>query len=67
LSKDQAVKLTVKALLEVVQAGANHLEIAVMASDHQLQLLELSEIESVVAEIEAEKEAEAEKKRTGGL
>ena len=91
LSRDDAIKLTVKSLLEVVQTGAKNIEISVMerygaitvrldaltTKDHadpvalsdsavriwMEQNLELGEIEKIVATIESEKEAEAEKKR----
>ncbi|ORZ11133.1 proteasome subunit alpha type-7 [Absidia repens] len=58
-----AIKLTVKSLLEVVQTGAKNIEIAVMTADHQVKILDLTEVEAVVAEIEKEKEEEAEKKK----
>ncbi|CAO3588903.1 unnamed protein product [Absidia cylindrospora] len=58
-----AIKLTVKSLLEVVQTGAKNIEIAVMTADHQVKILDLAQVEAVVAEIEKEKEEEAEKKK----
>ncbi|KAK9763699.1 Proteasome subunit alpha type-4, variant 2 [Basidiobolus ranarum] len=63
MDKKQTIKLTVKSLLEVVQTGAQNIEIAVMTSDGVIKRLELSEIEEIVVEIEKEKEAEAEKKK----
>ncbi|KAI8063864.1 proteasome subunit alpha type-7 [Gongronella butleri] len=59
----QAIKLTVKSLLEVVQTGAKNIEIALMTDDGKIKHLDLAEVEQVVAEIEKEKEEEAEKKK----
>ncbi|EKM55632.1 uncharacterized protein PHACADRAFT_121341 [Phanerochaete carnosa HHB-10118-sp] len=64
LSRDDAIKLTVKSLLEVVQTGAKNIEISVMESYGKVTSLELSQIEGIVQEIEREKEAEAERKRS---
>ncbi|EIW73573.1 hypothetical protein TREMEDRAFT_26035 [Tremella mesenterica DSM 1558] len=63
LERDEAIKLTVKSLLEVVQTGAKNIEISVMESYGVITNLEQTEIEKIVATIEAEKEAEAERKR----
>eukprot|EP00897_Mesotaenium_endlicherianum_P006630 jgi/Mesen1/5996/ME000304S05010 len=63
-SGDDTVKLAVRALLEVVEAGGKNVEIAVMTKQG-LRILEESEVEVVVAKIEAEKAAaEAAKKGT---
>jgi len=64
LSREESIKLTVKSLLEVVQTGAKNIEISVMESYGKVTNLELSEIETIVSEIEREKEAEAERKRS---
>ncbi|CAO3648134.1 unnamed protein product [Cunninghamella blakesleeana] len=63
LSEADAIKLTVKSLLEVVQTGAKNIEIAVMNDQGQVNHLELEQVEAVVQEIEKEKEEEAEKKK----
>ncbi|CAO3633724.1 unnamed protein product [Cunninghamella echinulata] len=63
LSEQDAIKLTVKSLLEVVQTGAKNIEIAVMNDQGQVHHLELEQVEAVVQEIEKEKEEEAEKKK----
>ncbi|KAI8099235.1 putative PRE6-20S proteasome subunit [Halteromyces radiatus] len=63
MDEKHAIKLTVKSLLEVVQTGAKNIEIAVMTSDNVVKILDLAEVEAVVAEIEKEKEEEAEKKK----
>ena len=57
------VKLTVKSLLEVVQTGAKNIEISVLKPNNVIQNLTVDEISQYVAEIEAEKQAEAEKKK----
>ncbi|KAF9977513.1 Proteasome subunit alpha type-4 [Actinomortierella ambigua] len=61
MTRDETIKLAIKSLLEVVQTGAKNIEIAVMGGDAKIQRLELSEVEKVVAEIEAENEKEKEK------
>lgn len=58
-----AVKLAIKALLEVAQSGQKNLEIAVMEKDKPLKMLDVQSIEKYVAIIEKEKEEEAEKKK----
>ena len=62
-SEEGAVKLAIRALLEVVQTGQKNVEIAVMKRDQTMKMLELDEIEKYVQIIEKEKEAEAEKKK----
>ncbi|AWP04027.1 Proteasome subunit alpha type-7 isoform 3 [Scophthalmus maximus] len=59
----KAIKLAIKALLEVVQSGGKNIELAVIRRNQPLKLLESKEIETLVAEIEKEKEEEAEKKK----
>lgn len=67
MSKDEAVKLAVRSLLEVVQTGAKNIEIAVMDEDAKSKTLELEEVEAICGVIEKEKaDAEAAKKK-GGL
>ncbi|KAI9173223.1 Proteasome subunit alpha type-4 [Blastocladiella emersonii ATCC 22665] len=61
-----ALKLAVRALLEVVQTGAKNIEIAYMTvtdAKPTVHNLDVHEIEALVNEIEKEKEAEAEKKK----
>jgi len=62
LSEEDAAKLTIRALLEVVEAGSKNLDIAVLKKDHPLSFLADSEVDKIVAEIEAEKEEQKEKK-----
>jgi 20S proteasome alpha/beta subunit len=61
----EVIKLTVKALLEVVQSGASSMEIAVMDSSNKVKHLETLEIQTIMEEIEKERAAETERRRTG--
>lgn len=58
-----AVKLAIRALLEVVQSGHKNLEIAVMRRNQPMKMLSPEEIDEYVTAIEKEKEEEAEKKK----
>uniref|UniRef100_A0A4W3IZS3 Proteasome 20S subunit alpha 7 n=1 Tax=Callorhinchus milii TaxID=7868 RepID=A0A4W3IZS3_CALMI len=60
-SDSDAIKLAIKALLEVVQSGGKNIELAVMKYEERLRILDPEEIEDYIVEIEKEKE-EAEKK-----
>ncbi|CAK1544162.1 unnamed protein product [Leptosia nina] len=62
-TENGAVKLAIRALLEVVQSGQKNLEIAVMRRNQPMQMLDLDTINSYVTVIEKEKEEEAEKKK----
>ncbi|ELU13030.1 hypothetical protein CAPTEDRAFT_221691 [Capitella teleta] len=62
-SDREAIKLCLKALLEVVQSGSRNMEVAVMARGQRLKTLEPEEVEVYIQEIEKEKEEEAEKKK----
>ncbi|ODQ82118.1 hypothetical protein BABINDRAFT_179580 [Babjeviella inositovora NRRL Y-12698] len=65
VNEQATVKLTVKALLEVVQTGAKNIEICVVKPKGLVQYLSVEEIQVFVDELEAEKQAEAEKKKKG--
>jgi len=65
MDRDDTIKLTVKSLLEVVQTGARNIEVAIMAPDKPMEMLSTDDIESFVKGIEAEKQDEAAKKKTG--
>ncbi|KAH6572518.1 hypothetical protein BASA50_010674 [Batrachochytrium salamandrivorans] len=66
MSRDEAVKLTIKSLLEVVQTGAKNIEIAVMGEGAVVKHLDADEIEAITKIIEVENAAEAEKKSKKG-
>lgn len=55
LDKSATIKLAVQALLEVVQSGANYVEVAVMHSSGKVQYLNFDEIKALIEEIEAER------------
>lgn len=57
------IKLALKALLEVVQSGSRNMEVAVMRRREPLRILDASELDGLIQEIEKEKEEEAEKKK----
>ena len=65
MDRDDAIKLAVKSLLEVVQTGAKNIEIAVMAPGKTMEMLPVESIEAYVKDVEAEKQEEAAKKKTG--
>jgi 20S proteasome subunit alpha 4 len=63
-SEEQAVKLAVKALMEVVESSKN-IEIAVVRNKQAVEFVKEEDLEQVVQTIEREK-AEAEQHQTGG-
>lgn len=65
MEREATIQLTVKSLLEVVQTGAKNIEIAIMAPGQPMEMLPTDQIESYVKSIEAEKQEEAAKKKTG--
>ena len=54
-------------LSQVVQTGSKNVELAIMKKGEPMRLLEADEIEEYTKMIEAEKEAEAEKKKAKKL
>ncbi|MPC19086.1 Proteasome subunit alpha type-7-like [Portunus trituberculatus] len=62
-TEEGAIKLVVKALLEVVQSGAKNVEVAIMRPNQPMRMLDIDSLEKIVGEIEKEKEEEAEKKK----
>lgn len=52
--EEGAVKLAIKALLEVVQSGQKNLEVAIMRKDQPMQMLDSESIEKYVTTIEEE-------------
>ncbi|KAK2748564.1 Proteasome subunit alpha type-4 [Myotisia sp. PD_48] len=65
MDREETVQLAIKSLLEVVQTGAKNIEIAIMAPGKPMELLPNEQIEAHVKGIEAEKQEEAAKKKTG--
>ena len=65
MDREETIKLTVKSLLEVVQTGAKNIEIAIMAPGKTIEMLPIEDIESYVKSIEAEKQEDAARKKTG--
>ncbi|SCU94707.1 LAME_0F08768g1_1 [Lachancea meyersii CBS 8951] len=65
-TEQDCVKLTVKALLEVVQTGAKNIEITVVRPGSQISNLSSDDIGKYVDEIEQEKQQELEKKKKRG-
>ena len=63
MSKDDAIKLAMKALLEVVDSGSKNVEVVVVTPDGTSEFLSEETLEAVSAEVEKEKEAEAERKK----
>ncbi|XP_073068813.1 proteasome subunit alpha-type 8 isoform X3 [Manis javanica] len=61
-NNNEAIKLAITALLEVVQSGGKNIELAVIRRNQPLKMFSTKEIELQVTEIEKEKE-EAEKKK----
>jgi 20S proteasome subunit alpha 4 len=62
-TEEKTIKLAIRALLEVVQSGGKNLEIAIMRYDQPMQMMDVADIDKYVQQVEAEKEAEAEKKK----
>jgi 20S proteasome subunit alpha 4 len=65
MDREETIQLTIKSLLEVVQTGAKNIEIAIMAPGKPMEMLPSDQIEAYVKSIEAEKQEEAAKKKTG--
>merc|ERR1712010_228633 len=59
-SADEAIKLAVQALMEVVESGSKNIEVAVMRPNAKLEVLPEDQIEAVCKVIEEEKAAAAE-------
>jgi 20S proteasome subunit alpha 4 len=58
MSREETIKLAVKALLEIVQTGSKNIEIAVMGSNAILEILEPEQVDAVATVIEEENVAE---------
>jgi len=64
LSETDAIRLTVKALLEVVDSGSKNMELAVSRYGEKVRILKEEELEVIIADIEREIE-EAKKEAAG--
>ena len=63
LNNDQAVRLAVQTLLEVVE-GSEHLDVCLMHSNGKIEMVEDEKVTAIHTELKAEKEAaEAAKKK----
>lgn len=56
MSEDEAVKLTIKALLEVVDSGAKNMEIAVVLQNLPLKTISEDAVQTIITDIEREQE-----------
>ncbi|XP_012686185.1 proteasome subunit alpha type-7 [Clupea harengus] len=63
-SDEGAIKLAIKALLEVVQSGGKNIELAVMKQNEALKILDPEEVDKHVLALEKEKEEADKKKKT---
>jgi len=64
---DDACKLAVRALLEVVEAGSKNIEVAVLRRGMPLELLSDAAVDALVAAIEADKAAAEAAKKAAAL
>jgi len=58
ITDDAAVELAIRALMEAVESGSKNMDIAIMKREVGLTLLDNENIDTIVARITAEKEAE---------
>jgi 20S proteasome subunit alpha 4 len=65
LEEENAIRLTVKTLLEVVDSGAKNMEVAVITQGRPMRMLDEATLAALSASIEAEQE-EAKKKASAG-
>lgn len=63
LEEDAAVKMAVRALLDVADGGAKNIEVVLLTHNNPAETLNDETLESLVEQIEKEKEEEAERKR----
>jgi 20S proteasome subunit alpha 4 len=72
LAEEEAIRLTIKALLEVVDSGSKNMEVAVSRYAQPVRMLTEAELEAIIADIEreqeeAKKEKEASTAATGAM
>ena len=56
LSEEEAIRLTVKTLLEVVDSGSKNMEVAIIKAGQPVRMLDEATLASLSAQIEAEAE-----------
>jgi len=66
LGEEEAIRLTVKTLLEVVDSGAKNMEVAIIKNGQPMRMLDEATLAALAASIEAEQE-EAKNKAGGGV
>ena len=62
MTQEQSIRLTIKALMEVVDSGSKNMEIAVMVHGSPVKILEEAELDRIIKDIE--RELEEAKKQT---
>jgi len=63
LEEAEAIKRTVRALLEVVQSGVSAMEVAVFDASMKMRTISNTDLQTIIDEIERERVAEAERRR----
>lgn len=56
LSDEDSIRLTVKALLEVVDSGSKNMEVSVMKFGETVRMIPETELQTIITEIEKEQE-----------
>lgn len=56
LTEDEAVRLTIKALLEVVDSGSKNMEVAVMKFKEPVHMVTEDQLQAIISDIEKEQE-----------
>ncbi|EOR01166.1 hypothetical protein E3P92_01757 [Wallemia ichthyophaga] len=64
LSDDDAIKLTIKSLLQVVQTGAKNIDISILKKGEKSTQLESAQVEQIVEAIERENKEEDDRRKT---
>lgn len=56
MSEEAATRLSIKALLEVVDSGSKNMEVAVMLPGQKMRMLTEEELQAITVDIEREQE-----------
>jgi 20S proteasome subunit alpha 4 len=67
LTEEEAIRLTIKALLEVVDSGSKNMELAVSKYGESVRILKEEELEAVISDIEREQEEAKKKDEASGV